>query len=417
MNREFDIILWGATGFTGRLVAEYFLKEYGLKKSLNWGIAGRSRKKLENLRYELKSINKEALKIPILIGDSHQLKSLSKIVKQTNVICTTVGPFMEYGMLLLKACIDNKTDYCDITGETPFIKKSIELHHNNAVKKKIKIVHCCGYDSIPSDLGCLMVQDFSIKFFKSPCEKVLLYVGKTKGGFSGGTIASMINITEKSKFDKEMKTLLKDPYALNNKDDWRGHDNLGQIDVKWDSDLRVWTGPFIMAMINTRIVRRTNVLIGLKYGKNFSYQEVMTFPPGYLNKIRAKLFRLGLGFMQKFLRNKMLSFILKTYVLPSPGKGPSKYDRENGFFNVTIIGKGYRKDGTLFKVKGDIYCDKDPGYAGTAKMLGESAICLALYKKELPESYGVLTPAAALGKTLIKNLKQKEMKFNVGIHN
>ena len=417
MKRKFDIILWGATGFTGRLVAEYFLKEYGLNKSLNWGIAGRDKDKLEKLRYKLKTVSKEALKIPILIGDSLEIKSLNKIVKQTKVICTTVGPFMEYGMLLVKACIDNETDYCDITGETPFIKTSIESYHTLAAKRRIKIVHCCGYDSIPSDLGCLMVQDFSIDTFKNPCEKVLFYVGKTKGGFSGGTIASMINMTEKSKFDKKLRTLLKDPYALNSKDDWRGHDNLGQKDVKWDSDLGVWTGPFIMAMINTRIVRRTNVLINLKYGKNFSYQEVMTFPPGYLNKIRAKLFRLGLGFMQKVLRNKMLSFILKKYVLPSPGQGPSKYDRENGFFNITIIGKGYKKDGTLFKVKGDIYCDKDPGYAGTAKMLGESAVCLALYKKELPESYGVLTPAAALGKTLIKNLKQKDMKFNVGIYN
>ena len=138
MNRKFDIILWGATGFTGKLVAEYFLREYGLNKSLNWGIAGRNKGKLEKLRYKLKTVSKEALEIPILIGDSHQIKSLNKIVKQTKVICTTVGPFMEYGMLLVKACIDNKTDYCDITGETPFIKKNIEFHHNNAFKKKNK---------------------------------------------------------------------------------------------------------------------------------------------------------------------------------------------------------------------------------------------------------------------------------------
>jgi short subunit dehydrogenase-like uncharacterized protein len=417
MNRKFDIILFGATGFTGRLVAEYFLREYGLKKSLNWGIAGRDRKKLEELRFRLKSITKEALKIPILIGDSHQINSLNKIAKQTKVICTTVGPFMKYGMLLVKACIDNKTDYCDITGETPFIRTNIESYHNLAVKNEIRIVHCCGYDSIPSDLGCLMVQNFSIQSFNNPCEKVLFYAGKTKGGFSGGTIASMINITEKSKFDKKMRTVLKDPYALNGQDEWRGHDDLGQKDIKWDSNLGVWTGPFIMAMINTRIVRRTNVLLNLKYGKNFSYQEVMTFPNGYLNKIRAKFFRLGLGFIQKILRNQILCFILKKYILPSSGQGPSKSVRENGFFNVTVIGKGYRGDGTLFKVKGDIYCDKDPGYAGTAKMLGESAICLALYKKELPNSYGVLTPAAGLGKILIKNLKQKGMKFNVGIYN
>tara|TARA_B100001250_G_scaffold412703_1_gene444619 strand:+ start:5495 stop:6748 length:1254 start_codon:yes stop_codon:yes gene_type:complete len=417
MNRKFDIILWGATGFTGKLVAEYFLREYGLNKSLNWGIAGRNKKKLEKLRFKLKSVTKEALDIPILIGDSHEIKSLNKIVKQTKVICSTVGPYMEYGMHLVKVCIDNDTDYCDITGETPFIKTNIESYHTLAVKKRIKIVHCCGYDSIPSDLGCLMVQDFSIKTFKNPCENVLFYVGKTKGGFSGGTIASMINMTEKSKFDKKMRALLKDPYALNSQDDWKGHDDLGQRDIKWDSNLEVWTGPFIMAMINTRIVRRTNVLLNLKYGENFSYQEVMTFPPGYLNKIRAKIFRLSLGFIQKVLRNQILRFILKKYILPSSGQGPSKSVRENGFFNVIIIGKGYKEDGTLYKVKGNIYCDRDPGYAGTARMLGESAICLSLYKKELPDSYGVLTPAAALGKILIKNLKQKGMKFNVGIYN
>jgi len=407
--------LWGASGFTGKLIAEYFLKEYGLNKSLRWAMAGRDKKKIERLRLELKYIDKDSVNIPILIGDSNNIDSLNTIVKQTNVICTTVGPYLNYGKLLVKACIDQKTDYCDITGEVPFIRDSIEAYHEIAKEKNIKIVHCCGYDSIPSDLGCLMVQDYSIQTQKTPCSKVVFYAGKTRGGFSGGTIASMINISEKSKFDKKMRKVLLDPYALNINEGWRGKDDLGQRNIQWDSNLDLWTGPFIMAMINTKVVRRTNELINLKYGKDFSYHEVMTFPSGIFNRLRAELFRLGLGFFGIALRIKFFRFFLKKFILPSPGKGPSRAERENGYFNITLLGKGRKEDGNTYKIKGFVYGDKDPGYAGTARMLGESAICLALNKKDLPKIYGILTPASGIGKILINKLIDKGMKFDVGI--
>ncbi len=415
MNRKFDIVLWGATGFTGRLVAEYFLEQYGLNKTLKWAIAGRNKEKLNKLRQEL--IPDNTMKIPILIGDSHDNNSLNKIALDANVICSTVGPYLKYGSEIMKACIYNNTNYCDITGETPFIKDNIKLYHKIASEQKIKIVHCCGYDSIPSDLGCLMVQDFSIRTHGNPCQDVLFYAGKTKGGFSGGTIASMINMKEKSKFNKDMRNTLKDPYALNMIDKNKGNDDLGQRDIKWDSDLKVWTGPFIMSMINTRVVRRTNELLDLKYGNSFSYQEVMTFPSGYLNKIRAQIFRFSLGLMGKVLDNQILCYILKKFILPSAGEGPSKLERENGYFNVTLIGKGKTKSGQVYKVKGSIYGDKDPGYSGTARMLGESAVCLALDNDLLPKRYGILTPASALGKILIERLKDKGMNFNVGKYN
>ena len=411
MNRKFDIILWGASGFTGKLITEYFLKEYGLDNSIKWAIAGRNQKKLEDLKLKLKSIDKDSLNIPILIGDSNNLDSLNAIVKQTNVICTTVGPYLNYGELLIKACIEQKTDYCDITGEAPFIRQNIEMYHTIAKENKIKIIHCCGYDSIPSDIGCLMIQDYAIKIEKALCKNIILYVGKTKGGFSGGTLESMITMMEKSKSNRKIRKIMLDPYGLNGF--WRGKDNLGQQNVKWDSNLKVWTGPFIMAMINTKIVRRSNELLNVKYGEDFSYQEVMTFPPGKLNRIRAELFRLGIGVFLMILRFPFLRYIFRKLFLPNPGQGPSRDIRERGYFNITLIGKGEKRDGSSFKIKGTIYGDKDPGYAGTARMLGESAVCLAKNKKDLPENFGILTPASGIGNILMNKLIDKGMKLEV----
>ena len=168
-----------------------------------------------------------------------------------------------------------------------------------------------------------------------------------------------------------------------------------------------------MALINTKIVRRTNTLINLKYGKDFSYQEVMTFPSGAINRFRAELFKLGLGLFVMALKIKFLRYFLKNFILPSPGFGPSRIERENGFFNITLVGKARKKDGSFFKIKGTVYGDKDPGYAGTARMLGESAICLAFNKNDLPKVYGVLTPASAIGRILIDKLIDKGIKFKV----
>ena len=282
--------------------------------------------------------------------------------------------------------------------------------------ERVKIVHCCGYDSIPSDLGCLMIQDFSIKMNNAPCDKVRLYVEETKGGFSGGTIASMLNMMKKSKIDKNMKKVIKDPYAFNILNRWQGNDDLGQRDVRWDSDINKWTGPFIMAMINTKIVRFSNEIMGIKYGKDFSYQEVMTFPRGKLNLIRAKIFRLGLGLFSYIQKIKILSLLFNKLFLPKPGEGPSKIKREGGYFNLTLIGKGI-KNGKNFKVVGTIYGDKDPGYAGTARMIGEAAICLSKHKEKLPKKFGVLTPASAIGKKLIERLSKKGMEFKVKAEN
>ena len=416
MKRSYDIILWGASGFTGALVAEYFLREYGLNKTFKWAIAGRNKQKLKALRLKLKSIDHNALKIPILIGDSLDIKTLEPIVKETTVICSTIGPYLEYGKLLIKACVNQRTDYCDITGESPFIRENIEKYYNTAKNERLKIVHCCGYDSIPSDLGCLMIQDFSIKLNNAPCDKVRLYVEETKGGFSGGTIASMLNMMKKSKIDKNMKKIIKDPYAFNILNRWKGNDDLGQRDVRWDSDINKWTGPFIMAMINTKIVRFSNEIMGIKYGKDFSYQEAMTFPRGKLNLIRAKIFRLGLGLFSYIQKLKILGLTFNKLFLPKPGEGPSKIKREGGYFNLTLIGKGIN-NGKNFKVVGTIYGDKDPGYAGTARMIGEAAICLSKHKEKLPKTFGVLTPASAIGKKLIERLSKKGMEFKVKAEN
>jgi len=412
-EKQFDIVLWGATGFTGQLVAEYLARNYGVGKDLRWAIAGRNASKLEDVRKGLESIEGRAASLPVLVGDSNDLGSLKSIAEQTKVICTTVGPYMEYGTLLVQACIEEGTDYCDLTGETPFIRRMIDAYEPQAVDGGCKIVHCCGFDSVPSDIGCWMVQDHSIQNEGAPCADVTFYAGKTRGGLSGGTVASMVGMIEKSVTDKSIRRTLGHPYALNPKGTWRGQDGSDQQNVRWDDDLQCWTGPFIMAGINTRVVRRTNALLGEQYGNDFSYREVMTFPKGWKGRARAEAMRVGLGAFVGMVALGPTRSLLKKTVLPAPGEGPTEEERESGYFNITFIGKGKKPNGESFEVKGHVYGDKDPGYAGTARMLAEAALCLALNRDDLPANYGILTPASAMGGVLLKRLRDAGMEFKV----
>lgn len=412
-DKHFDIILWGATGFTGKLVAEYLATNFGVGKELRWAIAGRNSKKLESVRQELTQITHRAASLPLLVGDSHDLDSLKAIAREAKVICSTVGPYFEYGVLLVQACIEEGADYCDLTGETPFIRRIIDSYEDQAIAAKRKIVHCCGFDSIPSDMGCWMIQEHAINHVGVPCEDVAFYAGKTKGGLSGGTVASMVGMIEQSVSDKSIRRILGNPYALNPKGTWRGTDGSDQQSVVWDSDLSCWTGPFIMAGINTRVVRRTNALLDRKYGDGFRYREVMTFPKGMKGRTRAETMRLGLGAFVAMVALGPTRSLLKKTLLPAPGEGPSREEREAGYFNISLIGKGTKSNGERFEVRGHVYGDKDPGYAGTARMLAEAAVCLALEHERLPDTFGILTPASAMGNPLLNRLRDSGMEFRI----
>jgi short subunit dehydrogenase-like uncharacterized protein len=399
-NREFDVIIWGATGFTGRLVAEYYLKQYGLDSDLKWAMAGRSQTKLELIRTELGDN-----KIPLIVADSHDEASLTAMVKRAKVICTTVGPYAKYGNELVAACVENGTDYCDLAGETPWIRRMVDQHHQAAQVSGSRIVHCCGFDSIPSDIGTYFIQREAKERHGEYCYHVKMRLKSARGSMSGGTFASMNNVMLEASQDPAIKKGLFNPYGLNPQGEMSGPDKADLQSVKFDTDMKAWIMPFIMAAINTRVVRRSHALSGYPYGKDFLYDEAMVSGDGFTGRLKgyAGLVLIGAmmvgkpGSLYKKLVNKLF---------PEPGEGPNKEEREAGFYSFTVIGRlsddspmGYKK--IVAKVTGD----RDPGYGSTSKMLGESAVCLALDADSTPKAGGVLTPSTAMGDALLVRLE------------
>ena len=395
-NKNHDLIIWGATGFTGRLVAEYLLKQYGTGKELKWAMAGRNEGKLKSIRNLLGDES-----IPILTADSLDMDSLNALVQQTKVICTTVGPYAKYGSPLVEACVNNGVDYCDLTGEVQWIRRMIDQHHENAKAKGVKIVHCCGFDSIPSDMGVYFLQKKAKEKHGEYCEKIKLRVKAAKGGPSGGTIASLNNVLAEAKSDPSIFKLLENPYNLNPIGEQTGKDKNDLSGVEYDKDFKSWIGPFIMAAINTRVVRRSHALSGYPYGKDFMYDEATLCGAGISGKIKAKMLASILGMMSNPNPNSFIKSMTNRF-LPKPGEGPSKKQRETGFFNLALFGK--LKNGQ--SIKGKVTGDRDPGYGSTSKMLGESAACLAKDRASLPKTSGAITPSTAMGDALLGRLEK-----------
>lgn len=401
-SREFDIVLWGATGFTGGLVADYLARQYlGGDTGLRLALAGRSKEKLEGVAQQI-----DAPPLPILIGDSFDAESLDAIASRTEVVISTVGPYAKYGAELVAACVRNGTDYCDLTGETQFVRRMIDAHHEEATRTGARIVHCCGYDSIPSDLGTLMVQEEFMRRHGTYASEVKMAAGEMSGALSGGTFASMMNILDELKENPSLRKVLGDPYALN-PEGVRGPDKGDQKGVRFDPDLDMWTAPFIMAAINTRIVRRSHALLGLPWGKDFRYSEVMSTGKGASGLSRAVAFTAGIvAFMGAIAFPLTRPLVEKR--LPSPGEGPSEEERAKGYFKTRLVALG---DGQT--VRGLVADDRDPGYGSTAVMLSESALCLALQSAEIRAEGGILTPASAMGMPLIERLRAAGMTFEV----
>jgi len=403
-KREFDVIIWGASGFTGRLVAEYYLKQYGLDGTLKWAMAGRSQNKLEQVRKELG--NKD---VPLIVADSHDRDSLDAMVSRAKVICTTVGPYALYGDELVASCVEHGTDYCDLAGETQWIRRMIDSHNEAAQKSGARIVHCCGFDSIPSDLGVHYLQNECQERKGEYAQHVKMRLKSAKGGFSGGTYASMNNVMAEAAEDPEVYKVLFNPYGLNPRGDMKGPDRADLQSVKLDKDVNAYIMPFIMAAINTRVVRRSHALLGYPYGKDFRYDEAMISGKGLAGRLKGYA---GLAALAAMMAGKPDSFYKKVInkFFPEPGEGPSKEEREAGFWNFTVVGK--LKDGSAVTAR--VTGDRDPGYGSTSKMLGESAACLALDKKSSPKVAGILTPASAMGMTLIERLqKHAGLSFSI----
>ncbi len=399
-SREFDVVVWGASGFTGKLTAEYLLGQYGASGSLRWAIAGRNAAKLEAVRSELaRAAGAEPSALPILIGDGADEKFLDALARRTRVVCTTVGPYATYGSKLVAACAKNGTDYCDLTGEVHWIQRMIEAHQAEAAASGARIVFTCGFDCIPADLGAFFLQREMRARHGVPCSRIQFRVAGFSGGVSGGTTASMLHMLEEAENDPSVLAVMNEPYALNPPGERSGPDEPEHASPRWDDAFGQWTAPFMMAGIDTKVVRRSNALLGYAYGKAFRYDEAMLMGRGALGLARATLTSAGslallgalaLGPLRRALSGR----------LPQPGDGPSKARREAGYFDIQL--RGEHPTEVANELRARIRGDRDPGYGSTSKMLGESAVCLA--QDSLPAPGGCWTPASAMGDALLTRL-------------
>lgn len=391
--REFDLIVWGASGFTGRLVAEYLYQNYGTGDKLKWAMAGRNQDKLERIRSQVADSS-----VPILLADSQNQEQLVAMVKRARVIGTTVGPYGKYGSKLVAACVQEQTHYCDLAGEVIWMRQMIDAHHETARANGTKIVHTCGFDSIPSDMGVYFMQQKARELSGHPAQQIKMRLRAAKGGLSGGTYASLSSEIEKAEKNKQLYGLLTQPYSLNPAGEQKGPDKRDLQKVIYDETSKSWIFPFIMATINTKVVRRSNALADYPYGKNFQYEEATMAGNGWPGRLKAYAAALPLGLISLAKPGSLLKKGVDV-LMPKPGEGPDKAKREAGYFNMRFY--TFMADGKV--MVGKVTGDKDPGYGSTSKMLAESAICLA--RDETPETYGVLTPSVAMGDALLQRLQ------------
>ncbi len=392
-NKKFDVIVWGASGFTGRLVAEYLNQRYGADGGLSWAMAGRSAEKLKQVAEEIGAGSQ-----PIILADAADPSSLGDMVEQTRVVCTTVGPYQKYGTALVAACVEAGTDYVDLSGEPAWMRKMIDRYGGRAKETGARIVHSCGFDSIPFDLGVFFLQNEAQREFGAPCTEVKARVKSMKGNVSGGTVASLSATIDAGKKDKFVRTVMADPYALAPDDTAeRPRQPTGRRSY-FDKDANSWVAPFVMADINLRNIHRSNKLLGYAYGPAFLYSEMMMAP----NAVAANAIAGGLAAFMGALMIPPSRFALEKFVLPSPGEGPNKRQREEGYFDVRFFGRTQSGDTVGAKVTGD----RDPGYGSTSKMIAEAAACLALDADKGKPGGGFWTPASAMGTVLIERLQE-----------
>lgn len=394
-KKKYDIVVWGATGFTGKWVAKHLFDTYH-ESGLAWAVAGRNADKLNEVR---DFIGDDNALIDGLIADSEDESTLSELVKSTKVIITTVGPYAYYGSLLVELCAENGTHYVDLTGEVPWMREMIDAHEDTAKKSGAKIVHSCGFDSVPSDMGTYFAQQQAKKTLGEPLSSVRYQLMKAKGGISGGTIASMMNIVELAVKDKAIRRILTNPYALNPDPSFKGPDKGDQMSAKHSKVLDKWTAPFVMAGINTRIVRRSNALMGFAYGENFRYSEVMVTDSGAKGYAAAKSISAGIKTMMFTSITRVGRRFLGLF-LPAQGEGPKVDPEDPGFYHIQFNGETEQGESFVTKLLGD----GDPGYGSTSKMLAEAAVCLAL--DELETDGGFWTPASALGDAYLRRLQE-----------
>jgi len=387
-DKDLDITIYGATGFTGQLVVEYFSQKYGAGSGVTWAMAGRSAEKLAEIRGALGA----PAQTPLIIADSNNPASIEAMVRRSRCILTTVGPYQLYGADLVAACAAAGTDYVDLCGEPAWMRQMIDAHEDTAKASGARIVFSCGFDSIPFDCGILFLQQHAQSTLGKPLSKIRGRVRKMKGTFSGGTAASLRATLAAAASDPAVLKLLRDPFALT--PGFTGPQQPSGAKPIFEDDLNSWAAPFIMAPINTRNVHRSNMLMGHAYGADFIYDEMILTGPGEQGEAVAK----------HIASDKSLG----SEDGPKPGEGPSKEEREAGHYDILFIGETSHGEDIRACVSGD----KDPGYGSTSKMIAEAAICLV---KDMTDIRGgIYTPASSMGAALITRLeKNAGLSFKV----
>jgi len=412
-DRQYDLVVWGATGVAGRLVAEYLTEQYTPDR-LSIALGGRDERRLNELAATLTDEHPAWDEIPIVLGDATEPETLRSIAERTHVVCTTVGPYTRYGTPLVNACIDAETDYCDLTGEVTWVREMIDRYHEDAVEAGARIVHSCGFDSIPTDLGTKLVQSHAIDEFGTPCDLAQIYIEDSRGGVSGGTMASVVELFRAAETDPLARQTLRNPYSLAPKGERDGVDPGAQTVPKKDPLRSVWTAPSPMAVMNERVVRRSNALLGYPWGREFECTELVPTGDGLGGLARANAIWAGLTAATAGMAFGPTREGLRRFVFPDPGEGPTRSQIENGYFTMRVLGRGTATDGP-FVVESKISADRDPGYGATARMLSEAAMCLVTDQVDSPLDGGILTPASGIGDPLADRLRQAGLDVAVSV--
>lgn len=404
-DREHDVVVYGATGFVGKLTAQYLARS--APESARIALGGRSKDKLERTRAD---IGARAAEWPLIVADSADEAAMAELAASARAIATTVGPYMRYGSPLAAACAAAGTHLCDLTGEVLFMRRVIDEQHENAKASGARIVHTCGFDSIPSDIGVHTLHEHARDNDLGDLQDTTLVVVAARGGLSGGTIDSLRGQLDEARRDPAARRVMTDPYALS--PDRAAEPDLGRerdpMSVSHDDALGGYLAPFVMGTVNTRVVRRSNALQGHAYGRALRYRELMLGGGLPLGPVKAAAIAGGIAALVGGLSLPPTRKLLDR-LLPDPGEGPSEQSREKGFFNIDI----HTRTSSGARLVCEVRAQGDPGYKATAVMLGESVLALALDEDRLPAVAGVLTPATAMGSVLTERLRRAGQTYDV----
>jgi short subunit dehydrogenase-like uncharacterized protein len=391
-ERPFDLVVFGATSFVGQILTARLVERVGTDGDVRWAIAGRNADKLATVAEET------GADVERIVADAGDAAAMADLAGRTDVVVSTVGPYALYGSELVAAVAAAGTDYCDLTGEPHWMRQMIDAHQAAAAASGARIVHACGFDSIPSDLGVWFTQQRAIERFGVPCTSIGLRVKAAKGGPSGGTVASMINLIEEARHDPAMRKILGNPYSLAPEGMRSGPRQPNVTTPRRDDLSGRWVAPFVMAATNTQVVQRTHALLGRPWGDDFLYDEAIMTGEGPSGAVRSAVVSAATGAFAGAAVFGPTRQVLGKF-LPEPGEGPTPEQQEAGFFDMRLYGRTAAGDEIATKVTGD----RDPGYGSTAKMLAESALAFGDVDRA-DVGGGFWTPATAFGDLLIDRL-------------